>query len=267
VASGKAEVLAAVETCMEKRAFGAAGDVVVLEQALQGEELSVMALCSGGRLVPLPPSQDHKRAFDGDKGPNTGGMGAYSPVPAATEAVMARVKAEIFDRFLAGLAKDKLEYSGVIYFGLMLTQDGPKVLEFNTRFGDPETQVIVPLVDADWLELVLATAENRLHEVTVRPAAGAAVCVVMTSKGYPGDYPKGLPISGLDRAEHPDTVVFHAGTKGHGTGQVITAGGRVLGVTALGRDLASARQKAYEAVEKIAFDGAHFRKDIAAKAL
>jgi len=264
----RAEVQEAIQSIMVDKAFGAAGEQVVLEETLTGEELSVMALCDGTTIVPLSPSQDHKRVYDNDKGPNTGGMGAYAPVPQVKESLWRQIEREVFEPFLKGVNEQGLDYRGLIYFGLMLTPNGPKVLEFNVRFGDPETQVVVPLVENDWLDLFEATAERRLNDVKLTNKAGAAITVVLAAGGYPGNFEKGKTIEGLDKlANQPGVVVFHAGTVRDGSGPTKTNGGRVLAVTALGADLDAARRRAYAAVETLRFDGAHYRKDIAAKAL
>jgi phosphoribosylamine--glycine ligase len=267
VCKDKAAVKAAIDECMVKKSLGGAGDQIVIEETLEGEELSILALCDGETLLALVPSQDHKRVFDNDQGPNTGGMGAYAPVPQLDPALWPRFEKEIFAPFLKGLKEENLDFCGVIYFGLMLTQSGPKVLEFNTRFGDPETQVVLPLIENDWYEVFLAAIERRLAQVSLKRKKGAALCVVMAAPGYPGNYPKNIPISGLDAAaKRPDVVVFHAGTEKSG-GQIKTTGGRVLAVTAIGADFETARQKAYEALNDISFDGAHFRKDIGERAM
>lgn len=268
VAKDRAEVLAAVESMMVARVHGAAGERILIEEILTGEELSVMALTDGKTLLPLLPTQDHKRVFDNDRGPNTGGMGAYGPVPQVGADLWRSIEKEVFDRFLAGLAAEALDYRGVIYFGLMLTPAGPRVLEFNVRFGDPETQVILPMGKGDWLPLFLATAEGGLAGKKFKAHSGAGVTVVLSSGGYPGTFEKGKPIDGLEDVEgDDDVIVFHAGTTRDARGRVVTAGGRVLAVTARGADLAAAREKAYAAVSKIKFDGAHFRSDIGARAL
>lgn len=266
VAGNVDEVIVALQDAMIKRVFGAAGDKVVLEETLEGEELSVIALCDGKTLLPLLPTQDHKRVDDGDEGPNTGGMGAYGPVPQVTGDVWARIEREVFAPFLKGLADDGLDYRGVIYFGIMLTRQGPKLLEFNVRFGDPETQVILPMIENDWLDLFGAVADGRLGTVSLRRRPGAGIVVVMAASGYPADPRKGDVIEGLEDAAATGALVFHAGTVLQ-DGQIVTAGGRVLGVTAMGTDLADARRKAYEAVGKIRFAGVHFRRDIGARGL
>jgi phosphoribosylamine--glycine ligase len=251
---------------MDARKFGDAGRQVVIEEFLAGEECSIHALVDGGSYLLFPSAQDHKRALDGDRGPNTGGMGTFSP-PAAllTPEMEARVRREILDPFVAGLAKDGIRYRGMLFPGLMIGPDGPKVLEFNCRFGDPETQVLMPRLEGDLLALLEATIEGRLADVQAKWSPRSAVCVVMASGGYPGNYPTGLPIDGLDRAAELATI-FHAGTR-RDDGRIVTAGGRVLGVTALADDLAAARAVAYEAAARIRFDGAHYRRDIAAKGL
>ncbi len=268
VCKDRDEVVAAIATAMVKKEFGAAGDQIILEEILTGDELSVIALCDGKTLLPLSPAQDHKRIFDNDEGPNTGGMGTYAPAPMATPELWKEIETKIFQPFLRGLAADKLPYSGVVFFGLMLPPSGPQVLEFNVRFGDPETQVVVPLVENDWLDLFNAAVDGKLSDVQLKKKPGAAVCVVLTAKGYPGAYEKGKTIAGLDKAAaRPDVTVFHAGTAKNASGAITTSGGRVLGVTALGNDLESACRKAYDAVKDVQFEGAHYRKDIAARAL
>lgn len=268
VGKNHGDVLAALTDMMVRKRFGDAAQTVLIEDTLVGEELSVMALTDGKTLVPLLATQDHKRVFDGDQGPNTGGMGAYGPVPQVTADTWRRIETEVFDRFLAGLAADRLDYRGVIYFGLMLTADGPKVLEFNVRFGDPETQVILPMGKGDWLPLFLNTAQGTLAGQSFVPRSGAAITVVMASGGYPGDFAKGKVINGLDLLENDkDVAVFHAGTAHDAQGRYVTAGGRVLAVTARGADLTGAREKAYAAVRRVAFEGVHYRRDIGARAL
>jgi phosphoribosylamine--glycine ligase len=268
VCSNREDVQKAVERLMVEGAFGEAGSQVVIEELMSGEELSVMALTDGETLVPLPTTQDHKRVFDKDEGPNTGGMGAYGPVPQVTKDVWARIEKEILGRFREGLKREGIDYRGLIYVGLMLTPNGPRVLEFNVRFGDPETQVILPLVSSDWAKLFLATAEGKLKGTTLRSKKGSAVTVVMASGGYPGPYEKGKAIEGLEAAaKEPNVIVFHSGTERSGSDPFKTAGGRVLAVTGWGETLQIARDHAYAAVQKITFEGAHYRTDIAAKGL
>ena len=267
VAPSVAEAEQAVGDIMERRAFGDAGTQVVIEECLHGEEASVMALVDGKTFCVLAAAQDHKRVFDGDRGPNTGGMGAYSPAPAVNESIGGAID-EIFSRTLKGLQAEGIEYCGVLYAGLMLTKDGPKVLEFNCRFGDPETQAVVPRMDFDLASAAQATADGRLDKLELKWKPEAAVCVVMASGGYPGQFERGRPIEGLKEAsELANVMVFHAGTKRGASGEVVTDGGRVLGVTALGANVEQGARRAYEAVERIHFDGAHFRRDIAARAI
>ncbi len=261
------EARQAVHQVLVQRTFGDSGDTVVIMDYLEGEEASIFALTDGEDVAMLAPSQDHKRIFDGDRGPNTGGMGAYAPAPAVTDAVLADVRERIVLRTLRAMKAEGRPYRGVLYAGIILTADGPKVIEFNCRFGDPETQVVLPLVEADLLDLCLAVCEGRVREVSVPPLRRAAACVVLASEGYPGSYPKGRAISGLDEVEGmPDTVTFHAGTARQ-DGRTVTAGGRVLGVTALAGDLPSAIARAYEAVGYIHFEGMQYRKDIGYRAL
>jgi len=263
VAQTLAEAERAIGDLMQRRIHGEAGARVIIEECLRGEEVSAMALVDGKTFKLLDAAQDYKRVGDGDTGPNTGGMGACSP--AGMDAVtMLRIE-EIFRRTLAGLAAEHIEYRGVLYAGLMLTAGGPKVLEFNCRFGDPETQVLAPRMDFDLVDALLATCEGRLDAFQLNWKRQAAVCVVMASHGYPGPHERGKRIEGLQAADALDNVtVFHAGTKRDASGAIVTDGGRVLGVTALGDDIAAER-RAYEAVAQIRFDGAHYRRDIAAR--
>jgi phosphoribosylamine--glycine ligase len=252
---------------MDKRDFGEAGSGVVIEEFLTGQECSIHALIDGGNYLLFPGAQDHKQAFDGDKGPNTGGMGTYSPPPIFDDALEERVRAELMDRFMAGLAEDGVRFQGLLFPGLMVKEGEPKVLEFNCRFGDPETQVHMLRLKSDLVGLMEAAIDGKLSEVSAEWDERAAVCVVMASGGYPAGYEKGREITGIGDAEAVgDVVVFHAGTK-TADGKLVTAGGRVLGVCALGTDIRDARDRAYAAVEKIHFDDAHWRTDIAAKAL
>ena len=257
----------AVDEIMVSKSFGAAGQRIVIQELLEGMEISLHALCDGKVAKLFPTSQDHKRALDGDLGLNTGGMGTYSPAPFLTDAELRTVGDAILQPWLRGCAADGIDFRGLLYPGVMLTKSGPKVLEFNARFGDPETQIYLPRLENDLVELLLASCEGRLADHELRWSANASVCVVMASGGYPGSYPKGKVITGLAAANAlPNTKVFHAGTA-QKDGQVVTNGGRVLGVTAWAKDLAAARNAAYAAVEKIQFDGAHYRRDIAAKGL
>ena len=261
------DVQDALAACFERREFGAAGDLVVIEEFLEGEELSMIALTDGRTLVPLLPSQDHKRALDGDRGPNTGGMGAYAPVPLLDDALRERVLDEIFRPLLDGLAERGMTYTGCLYAGLMLTRRGPKVLEWNARFGDPETQAILPLLESDLLELLMATEPGRgLERLGSAWRAGACMTVVAAAEGYPGPYDTGaaieLPVElGPSAFDREGVVVFHAGT-GRQDGRLVTAGGRVLDVTALGADLEEARERAYRALDRIHAPTLRWRNDI-----
>jgi phosphoribosylamine--glycine ligase len=261
------EAVKALKLIMKDRAFGDAGSRVVIEQCLKGEEASFMIVTDGKTVVPLATSQDHKRIFDGDKGPNTGGMGAYSPAPVVNESLRAEIMENIIAPVMKGLTKERINFRGVIYVGVMVCEGKPYVLEFNVRFGDPEAQPILMRLESDLFELLKATAEGRLADVKVTWKEDAAVCVVLSSRGYPGKYGKGDVITGLDEFKgRDDVVIFHAGTKlkGH---NIVTSGGRVLGVTALGNDIVTAKRNAYKAIDKISYNGMHYRKDIADKAI
>ncbi|MFN0016604.1 MAG: phosphoribosylamine--glycine ligase [Saprospiraceae bacterium] len=264
IAETHAEAETAIREIMDDRKFGDAGAEVVIEEFLTGEECSIHALVDGDSYLLFPSAQDHKRALDGDRGLNTGGMGTFSPadkvLPPALEQ---RVRTEVLDRFIAGLKADGLDFRGMLFPGLMVTADGPKVLEFNCRFGDPETQVLLTRLETDLLDLLEATIDRRLANASPKWAAESAVCVIMASGGYPEAYASGKEIAGLANA---NATVFHAGTKRDGE-RLLTSGGRVLGVTALAPTLAEARDRAYSAVSGIAFEGAQFRRDIAAKGL
>lgn len=262
-----AEAYAALHQIMEDRAFGEAGDQVVVEEFMEGEEASVFALTDGERYVLLPPAQDHKRIGEGDTGLNTGGMGAYAPAPVVTTRVLNRACREIIEPTLAGMANEGCPYRGVLYVGLMITAEGPKVVEYNCRFGDPEAQVLLPMIANDWVEVFDKLAHRRLHEVRLETGVGAAACVVMASGGYPEAYQKGYPISGIDAANRlDDMVVFEAGTRQDGD-QVVTSGGRVLAVTAWGDDLQQALDRAYAGIDRISFQDAVYRRDIGQKGL
>jgi phosphoribosylamine--glycine ligase len=261
------EAISAVQSILDGQAFGAAGREVVVEEFLEGEEASILALTDGKTILPLVASQDHKAIFDGDRGPNTGGMGAYASAPVVTSAVLERVMEQVLRPTVAGMAAEGRGYKGVLYAGLMIKDEKLKVVEFNCRFGDPESQVVLPLLKTDLVALMMAVAEGRLGEMTLEESDDAAVCVVMASGGYPGSYERGKRITGLEAArEMDDVVVFHAGTAMR-DGAIVTDGGRVLGVTAMGADIGCAIDRAYEAVGKIHFEGAYCRKDIGAKAL
>jgi len=260
------EALNAVDKVMNKREFGDAGSKVVLEEMMTGDEVSVLALTDGENIVYMVPSQDHKRIFDNDEGPNTGGMGAYAPTPHISGEMMDDIKKKIIEPTVKGMALEDRPYRGVLYAGLMITKDGPKVLEYNCRFGDPETQVILPMAESDLIEAIIAVRDNKLDQIDWKNREGAAVCVVLASGGYPGPYEKGKKIHGLDRVWDEDVYVFHAGTKKAGN-DIVTNGGRVLGVTALDSTIARATSKVYKSVSLIAFDGAYYRKDIAHRVL
>ena len=266
VAATLEEAEEAVRECFQG-AFGAAGSTVVVEECLTGPECSLLAFTDGKTVLPMATAQDHKRALEGDKGPNTGGMGVYSPVPIVTEDELAAMKQVMLDT-VAELAAEGIDYRGCLYGGFMLTNDGPKVLEFNARFGDPETQVILPRLKNDLVEVMLACAEGRLDEVELAWRDEWAVAVVLTSAGYPGSYEKGKVITGIEDAEAvEDVTVYHAGTAVREDGELVTSGGRVLAVTALGDTFEAARDLAYEACEKIDFEGKTLRRDIGLRAL
>jgi len=267
ICSSVGEASKAIDEILVRKTFGAAGAKIVIQEFLEGMEISLHALCDGKTAKLFPTSQDHKRALDGDQGLNTGGMGTYSPTPFLSETELAETGRKILEPFTRGCAAEGIDFRGILYPGIMLTKSGPKVLEFNARFGDPETQVYLPRLENDLVELLDASASGTLGSMELKWSPLAAVCVVMASGGYPGGYPKGKAITGLAEADKlPNTKVFHAGTALK-DGQIVTNGGRVLGVTALGKDLKSAQAAVYVAVEKIHFDGAHFRRDIGAKAL
>ncbi len=256
-----------LEDMMERKVFGPAGATVVIEELLTGQEATVLAFCDGKSIYPMEPIQDHKPVGDGDSGPNTGGMGAYSPVPILDRRMMERIEREILVPIVDAMRRDFGRYEGVLYTGLMFTPAGPKVIEFNCRFGDPECQPLMMRLKSDLVELMAATAGHRLETVTMEWDPRPAVCVVMSSGGYPGAYAKGHPISGIEEAEKlPDVKVFHAGTVER-DGTLVTAGGRVLGVTAVGDTIAAAQKRAYEAVAKISWQDCHYRHDIASKAI
>ena len=265
IAETRAEAADAIRQIMDERKFGEAGRAVVIEEFLQGPEVSIHALVDGASYLLFPSAQDHKRAQDGDVGLNTGGMGTYSPVPQLTPALELEVREQVLERFLAGLKADGIRYQGMLFPGLILTASGPRVLEFNCRFGDPETQVLLSRLETDLLDLLEACVDGTLARQTPRWKAGAAVCVIAASGGYPESYETGKPIGGLGEAAR-EAVVFHAGTRLQ-NGVFLTSGGRVLGVTATGANLGQARERAYRATREISFEGMHFRRDIGAKGL
>jgi phosphoribosylamine--glycine ligase len=255
----------ALKAIMFDRIFKDAGAKVVIEEFLVGEEASILAVCDGKHFRLLDSSQDHKRVFDNDQGPNTGGMGAYSPAPVVTSELWRLITDKVFQLVIDGMITDGHPFKGILYAGIMVTKEGPKVLEFNVRFGDPETQAILPRIKTDIVDVILASVEGRLKDFTFDWDNRPCVCVVMAAGGYPGEYSKGKVIRGLDQVPQ-DAIVFHAGTKKQGE-KIVTSGGRVLGVTALGTGIAEAIQNAYKAVEKISFEGCHYRRDIGIKAL
>jgi phosphoribosylamine--glycine ligase len=266
MAQDETEAIQAIDLIMRRKTFGEAGNQILLEERLEGEEASFLVFTDGKSIVPMVTSQDHKRIFDHDQGPNTGGMGAYSPAPVLSEALQEQVLREIVRPTIDGLAKEGRPFQGILYAGLMLTQNGPKVLEYNARFGDPETQVILTRLESDLVEIFEALTVGALDRIRARWSPKVSVCVVLTAKGYPATYESGRPIRGIEQAEAKNgVVVFHAGTVLR-DGNLVTAGGRVLGVTASGRDFHQARELAYEAISRIRFEGMHCRMDIGLKA-
>ena len=267
VCDDPADGILAAEQIMCDKIFGPAGDIIIVEDKLLGEEASILAFVDGRNIYVMETSQDHKPIGDGDTGPNTGGMGAYSPAPIVTEDLMNQITREILVPIVDGMNRNGTPYKGVLYAGIMVTAGGPRVLEFNVRFGDPETQPILMRLKSDLLEVLLAVCDGTLEKANLKWDPRPAVCVVMASGGYPGDYQKGQKITGIKEANKlKDVVVFHAGTK-QVDGDIVTDGGRVLGVTALGRTIGDAKEAAYKAVDKIKFEGAYCRRDIADKAL
>ncbi len=255
--------ISAVQKIMVEKIFGDAGNKVVVEDFLEGEEVTILAFADGKTILSMPPSQDHKKIYDGDGGPNTGGMGAYAPAPIVDDRMMSRIYDEILEPTISGLEQEGRLFKGILYAGLVLTARGPKVMEFNCRFGDPETQVVLPLLKSDLAEIFMSIVDGELSLEEVEWTEDFAVCVILASGGYPDKYEKGKQISGLGNAEHAkDVLIFHAGTK-KDREKVLTNGGRVLGVTALDKNVEEAISKAYAAVEKISFDGVQFRRDIA----
>ncbi len=262
IAHNLQEAHLAIRRIMEERQFGDAGNRVVVEEYLQGTECSIHALVDGQSYCLFPTAQDHKALYDGNHGPNTGGMGAFSPSPKLSTADLARIERDILQPFLRGIQAEGITYQGLLFPGLMLTKRGPVVLEFNARFGDPETQALLPRLSSDLVELLEATISGRLHQVTPHWSSGASVCVVLASRGYPDRPETGKPIVGLPEVSAlKDVLVFHAGTREQ-EGRIVTSGGRVLGITAVGDSVLSARRKVYDAVSMIEFDGCYFRRDI-----
>ncbi len=263
IAQTREESEQALEEMMSQKTFGVAGETVVIEEFLKGEEISIHAFCDGETVIMFPSAQDHKRIFDNDQGPNTGGMGTVAPVPGVSKDVLNQVEREVVIPIIEELKNIGRPFKGVLFPGIMLTKNGPKVLEFNARFGDPETQSYMHILKTDLIEILLACIEGALDTTRIEWEDKSACCVVFASKGYPGNYERGLPITGISDAEKiDDVIIFHAGTKSD-AGQIVTNGGRVLGISAMGPTLEEARQKAYSAVELINFEGKQFRKDIA----
>jgi phosphoribosylamine--glycine ligase len=256
----------ALQETMVDKSFGAAGDKVVIEEFLEGQEMSILAFVDGDTVRAMSPAQDHKPVFDGDKGPNTGGMGTYSPLPHILQSIIDESIENIIKPTARAMVSEGRPFRGVLFAGLMITKDGPKTIEFNARFGDPETQVVLPRLKSDLLDIFLASINGNLADVDITWSEEAAVCVVLASEGYPASYPKGLPITGLDQITEQDALVFHAGTAEQG-GAIVTNGGRVLGIVGRGADIADARTNAYKAAKQITFQGKQNRTDIAAKAL
>ena len=266
IAQTREEANDAIRAMMEENAFGASGSRIVIEEFLTGNEASVLAFTDGETMVPMVSALDHKRALDGDLGPNTGGMGTLAPNPYYSKELATACMERIFLPTMRAMNAEGRKFKGCLFFGLMFTASGPKVIEYNCRFGDPETQVVLPLLESDLMEILLAVEEERLGEVPVRFRAGAACCVVLASGGYPGAYDTGYPISLGDVAAQENVFVYHAGTRKEGD-RLVTSGGRVLGVTALGKDPLAARSAAYTAAERVSFEHAFYRKDIGARAL
>ncbi len=264
IAASREEAHKAIEDMMENKAFGDAGSRVVIEEFLEGPEVSILAFCDGKTVKPMISAQDHKRALDNDMGKNTGGMGTFSNSRIYTPEIAKECEEKIFLPTVAAMEKEGRPFKGVLYFGLMITKDGPKVIEYNARFGDPETQVILPRMKSDLFDIFTAVIDGTLAETSVEFDENYAVCVIMASGGYPEKYETGFEISGIGDAEDCGAIIYHSGTKSE-NGKILTSGGRVLGVTALGQSIEKAREKAYECVSKISFHGAHYRKDIGIK--
>ncbi|MCS7163860.1 MAG: phosphoribosylamine--glycine ligase [Thermodesulfovibrio sp.] len=257
------EAFEALRLIMKEKVFGAAGDKVVIEEFLSGKEASYLVFTDGKNTIPMVTSKDHKRLLDNDEGPNTGGMGTFSPNPIITPELEKEILETIINPTIKGLKQEGIVYKGILYAGLMIVNNKPYVLEFNCRFGDPETQVILPRLETDLVDIFMAISEQKLNKVEVKWKSDASLCVILASEGYPGKYKKGVPITGLEMVKNiKDLFVFHAGTKFNEEGKIVTNGGRVLGVTALGKDIKEARQKVYSAIELIKFEGMQYRKDI-----
>ncbi|ALS29999.1 phosphoribosylamine--glycine ligase [Paenibacillus sp. 32O-W] len=266
VAKTMEEAEKALHDMMVAKVFGESGNRVVIEEFLEGQEMSILSFVDGEIVRPMPAAQDHKPVFDGDKGPNTGGMGTYSPLPHIPQSIVDEAVERIIKPTAKALVSEGRPFRGVLFAGLMITKDGPKTIEFNARMGDPEAQVVLPRLETDLVDIILASLNGRLGELDIRWSGEAAVCVILASEGYPGSYPKGREIEGLADAEAQGALIFHAGTASR-DGAIVTNGGRVLGVVGRGRGIAEARSRAYEAADAIRFEGKHYRTDIAAKAL
>jgi phosphoribosylamine--glycine ligase len=266
ICSDKSEAQLVTKEIFELKVFGKSGSKIIIEEFLVGEEASIFAITDGENFVCLPAAQDHKRIGDGDTGKNTGGMGAYAPAPIITKELLSRIEEEIIEPTLKQMQKTDNKFIGCLYAGLMMTDTGPKVIEFNCRFGDPETQAVLPILDGDFLQLLFSVADGNLDKNSVKYSGGSSVCIVASSAGYPDNYKRGFEISGLDFSDE-ETIIYHAGTKKENT-KVLTNGGRVLGITSVLKtfDLVQAKKKAYEAIQKINFDGMYYRKDIGEKA-
>ncbi len=267
ICNNENDAITAINDIMDKKIFGHAGDKIIIEEFLTGDEASILALTDGSDILLLPPSQDHKRIYDDDKGPNTGGMGAYAPTPLIDETLINKIKNTIFYPTLEGLKKKNIIYKGVLYAGLMITEDGPTVLEYNCRFGDPETQSIVPLIESSLSDLFVACVKGKIKDRKIETKQGFALNVVIASSGYPGKYETGREISGLEKfKDREDIIIFHAGTKNE-NGKVVTSGGRVLNFTGIDKNIENTIKKVYDNISEIKFDGAYFRKDIGRRAL
>ena len=261
------QALDAVKDIMEDKSFGSAGDTIIFEEWLEGQETSVLVFVDGKHFSIMPAAQDHKRVNDGDKGLNTGGMGAYAPAPVATPELLKQVKEQVMPNIMEGLQKENIDYKGILYIGFMVDNGKPYVLEFNCRFGDPETQVILPLLETDLVDIVEHTINGTLNKIDIKWLNKSAVCVVLASGGYPEKYEKNIQIFGLDTVKEDEAIVFHAGTKKDENGKILTSGGRVLVLTTIADDIKSAIDKVYAVIPKVTFDKMHYRKDIAQRAL
>ncbi len=261
------EALLALKEIMQDKSFGTAGNTIIFEEWLEGQETSVLVFVDGKHFSIMPPAQDHKRVGDGDTGLNTGGMGAYAPAPIATQELLNKVKQEIMPNIINGLHKENIDYKGILYIGFMVDNGNPYVLEFNCRFGDPETQVILPLLETDLVDIVENVIAGTLDKIEIKWSKKSAVCVVLASGGYPEEYEKNIKIYGLDTIKENKAIVFHAGTKKDETGNILTSGGRVLVLTSMADDIKSAIDKVYSVIPKVKFDKMHYRKDIAQRAL